>query len=53
MCHYWQFQVELNQIRKFAQQTQDDLRSCCEDREILARFEAVNEELTELTNRED
>ena len=52
ICHYWQFQVELNQIRKIAQQAQYDLRSCCEDREILARFESVNEELTELTNEQ-
>ena len=43
---------DLNQIRKIAQQAQDDLRSSCEDREILARFETVNEELTELTNEQ-
>ena len=43
---------DLNQIRKIAQQAQDDLRSSCEDREMLARFEAVNEELTELTNEQ-
>lgn len=41
---------ELNQIRKVAQQSQDDLRATCEDRELLARFNAVNDELTELTN---
>jgi DNA anti-recombination protein RmuC len=43
---------DLNQIRKIAQQAQDDFRSSCDDREILARFESVNEELTELTNEQ-
>jgi hypothetical protein len=43
---------DVSQIRKIAQQAQDDLRSSCEDREILARFETVNEELTELTNEQ-
>jgi chromosome segregation ATPase len=44
---------DLNQIRKIAPQAQDDLRSSCEESEILARFESsVNEELTELTNEQ-
>jgi len=41
---------DLNQIRKQAQQSQEELRATCEDREVLARYEAVNEDLTELTN---
>ncbi len=44
--------MPLPTIRKIAQQAQDDLRSSCEDREIFSRFEAVNEELTELTNEQ-
>ncbi|MEI7458898.1 MAG: hypothetical protein WCK15_05780 [Pirellula sp.] len=41
---------DLNQIRKQAQQFQDELRATCEDREVLARYEEVNEKLTELSN---
>ena len=41
---------DLNQIRKQAQQFQEELRATCEDREVLARYAAVNEKLTELSN---
>jgi chromosome segregation ATPase len=44
--------TSLNLIRKVEQQAQADLRSSCEDREIIARVEAVNEELTEWTNEQ-
>lgn len=44
--------VNLNQIRKIVQQLQGDIRSSREDREMLARFEAEKEELTELTNEQ-
>jgi hypothetical protein len=50
MSPFYARRFDLNQIRKIAQQAQDDLRSSCEDREILARFESVNEELTEPAN---
>ena len=44
---------ELIQIRKVAQQSQDDLRATCEDRELLARFNVANDELTALINERD
>jgi len=43
---------EQNWIRKLAQQSQDELRSSCEDRERLARFNEANDELTELSNEQ-
>jgi len=41
---------EINQVRKLASQAKDDLRSTCEDRELLVKFAALNEELIEFTN---
>ena len=52
MSPLYERRFELNRIRKLAQQSQDELRSSFEDRERLARFNAANDGLTELSNEQ-